>query len=104
LFYAYPQWFRSTPLVSVVFCRVSAGEAPGPKKGKIMSVTKITLHNRVTVYQAAPMLTQTGEAKTPACRGSREALELLSLKPVEGTGIEVDRSELDKNWLYWPKA
>jgi hypothetical protein len=55
------------------------------------------------VYQAASMPTQTGEAKTPPFYGTREALKLLSLKPIEGTGFEVEESELDKNWLYHPK-
>ncbi len=41
---------------------------------------------------------------TPTFFGTREGLKLLSLKPVESSGIEVDENELDKNWLYHPKA
>jgi hypothetical protein len=58
---------------------------------------------RVRVYRAASVLAQkTGEAVTPAFMGTREALKLISLKPVEDSGIEVDESEWDRNWLYYP--
>ena len=59
---------------------------------------------RVMVYRAASMPNADGEATTPTFFGTREGLKLLSLKPVEGSGIEVDENELDKNWLYHPKA
>lgn len=55
---------------------------------------------RVMVYQAASMLTKTGEVKTPPFYGTREALKLLSLKPVESSGFEVEESELDENGLF----
>jgi hypothetical protein len=61
--------------------------------------------NRVLVYRVASLLNQeTGEVKTPSFFGTREVLKLMSLKPVEGSGIEVDESELDGNWLYHPKT
>ena len=59
---------------------------------------------RVMVFRVASMLNSDGEATTPTFFGTREGLKLLSLKPVEGSGIEVDENELDKNWLYHPKA
>ncbi len=46
------------------------------------------------------MLTKTGEVKTPPFYGTREALKLLSLKPVESSGFEVEESELDENGLF----
>lgn len=56
------------------------------------------------VYRAASVLNRAGEVQTPSFFGTRKALKLMSLKPVEGSGIEVDESELDDNWLYHPKT
>ena len=58
----------------------------------------------VTVYRAASVLSENGEAVAPAFVGTRKGLKLISLKPVEDSGIEVDESELDNNWLYHPKG
>jgi hypothetical protein len=44
-----------------------------------------------------------GEVIAPPFMGTREGLKLASLKPVEGSGIEVEESELDRNWLHHPK-
>jgi hypothetical protein len=56
---------------------------------------------RVMVYRPASVWNhQKGEPETPPFYGAREGLKLASLKPIEGSGIEVDERELDGNGFY----
>ena len=58
----------------------------------------------VKVYRATKYDPNRGEEVTMQFMGTREALKLAALALVEGSGIEVEESELDANWFYHPSA
>jgi len=58
----------------------------------------------VTVYRATKYDPNRDEVIRLPFMGTRQGLKLAALTVVEDSGIEVDESELDDNWLYHPKT
>ena len=58
---------------------------------------------RVTVYKATKYDSNNDQTVSLRFMGTREALRLASLTPVEGSCLGVDESELDENWFYHPE-
>ena len=55
---------------------------------------------RVTVYQATKYNQNNDRMVILPFMGTLEALKFAALAPVDGSGIEVDERELDRNWFY----
>lgn len=61
---------------------------------------------RTTVYKFTIWSHELGTSVSPpsGAMGTDEFIQAHGAKKIEGSGIEVDRSELTANGLYYPKA